>query len=103
MTVDRARLLSRVALLSSLLLLVVACAAPRRQILRTEKDYQLAFNDAFFRGRAHATGIVLAAAVEQEIHALQHVQLFVITVLAGRRIGIAAPPHAVAIAGGDHG
>jgi len=36
----------------SLLLLIFACAAPQQQTLRTEKDYQIAFNDAYFHGRA---------------------------------------------------
>jgi hypothetical protein len=39
-------------MLSLLLLLIIACAAPQQQTLRTEKDYQIAFNDAYFHGRA---------------------------------------------------
>ncbi len=39
-------------MLSLLLLLIFACAAPQQQTLRTEKDYQIAFNDAYFHGRA---------------------------------------------------
>jgi hypothetical protein len=36
----------------SLLLLIFACAAPQQQTLQTERDYQIAFNDAYFHGRA---------------------------------------------------
>jgi hypothetical protein len=36
----------------SLLLVIFACAAPQQQLLRTEKDFQIAFNEAFFRGKA---------------------------------------------------
>jgi hypothetical protein len=35
-----------------LLLLLVACGAPQQQILRTEKDYQRAFNETYFHGKA---------------------------------------------------
>lgn len=31
---------------------IAACGASQKQILETEKDYQRAFNDAYFRGRA---------------------------------------------------
>ncbi|MEN6469566.1 MAG: hypothetical protein ABFD45_11525 [Smithella sp.] len=35
-----------------LLFLLFACAGPQQHILRTEKDYQHAFNDVYFRGKA---------------------------------------------------
>lgn len=31
---------------------IVACGASQKQLLKTEKDYQRAFNDAYFQGRA---------------------------------------------------
>jgi hypothetical protein len=38
--------------LSVLLLLIFACAAPQQQLLQTEKDFQIAFNKAYFHGQA---------------------------------------------------
>jgi hypothetical protein len=35
-----------------LLVLLFACAAPHQQTLRTEKDFQMAFNETYFRGKA---------------------------------------------------
>jgi hypothetical protein len=35
-----------------LVLFVAACGASQKQVLRTEKDYQRAFNDVYFRGKA---------------------------------------------------
>jgi hypothetical protein len=35
-----------------LLFLVAACAAPQQQTLRTERDYQIAFNQVYFSGKA---------------------------------------------------
>ena len=41
------------ALLTLLLLAVLfGCGTPQKHILRTEKDYQKAFNDVYFRGKA---------------------------------------------------
>ena len=44
----------RTGAFTSLLMLVLlfACAAPQQQTLRTEKDFQLAFNEVYFRGKA---------------------------------------------------
>lgn len=39
-------------MLSLLLLVIFACAAPQQQLLQTEKDYQIAFNEAYFHGKA---------------------------------------------------
>ncbi|MFZ4438843.1 MAG: hypothetical protein ACOYOS_10480 [Syntrophales bacterium] len=36
----------------ALLLLVIACSTSQQQTLRTERDYQIAFNDAYFHGNA---------------------------------------------------
>jgi hypothetical protein len=33
-------------------LLIFACAAPQQQILQTERDYQIAFNEVYFHGKA---------------------------------------------------
>ena len=43
-----------ISVLSTLLLLflIFACAAPQQQTLRTEKDFLIAFNEAYFRGKA---------------------------------------------------
>jgi hypothetical protein len=30
----------------------IACGAPHKQVLRTEKDYQIAFNQVYFNGKA---------------------------------------------------
>jgi hypothetical protein len=35
-----------------ILILLFSCAAPQQQTLRTEKDYQIAFNQVYFRGKA---------------------------------------------------
>ena len=35
-----------------ILALLFSCAAPQQQTLRTEKDYQIAFNRVYFRGKA---------------------------------------------------
>jgi len=35
-----------------LVLFVAACGTSHKQVLRTEKDYQKAFNDVYFRGKA---------------------------------------------------
>ena len=35
-----------------LLIFIFSCAAPQQQTLRTEKDYQIAFNRVYFRGKA---------------------------------------------------
>jgi hypothetical protein len=35
-----------------LLILLASCAGPQQQVLRTERDYQRAFNDACFDGKA---------------------------------------------------
>jgi hypothetical protein len=35
-----------------MLVLLFSCAAPQHQTLRTEKDYQIAFNRVYFRGKA---------------------------------------------------
>ena len=32
--------------------ILFACAAPQQQTLRTERDYQIAFNQVYFRGKA---------------------------------------------------
>jgi len=43
-----------IRLVLTLLMLVIlfSCAAPQQQVLRTEKDYQIAFNRVYFRGKA---------------------------------------------------
>ncbi|MCG6536985.1 MAG: hypothetical protein L7F78_20340 [Syntrophales bacterium LBB04] len=51
MRMNREKFFSRAGIIA-LLVLVFACAAPQQQTLRTEKDYQIAFNEAFFRGEA---------------------------------------------------
>jgi hypothetical protein len=48
----REKFFFKAALLSVLLMVVFACAAPQQQILQTEKDYQIAFNQAYFHGKA---------------------------------------------------
>jgi len=52
MVVKRERFFCGAVLLAVLLALVFACAAPQQQTLRTEKDFQIAFNNVFFRGKA---------------------------------------------------
>lgn len=52
MVIRRKEFLFKAGLLSWLLVVVLACAAPRQQILRTEKDFQIAFNKAFFHSTA---------------------------------------------------
>lgn len=42
-----------VLFVSLLVIFIAACGASQKQVLRTEKDYQRAFNDACFRGKAH--------------------------------------------------
>jgi hypothetical protein len=42
----------KAALLSVLLLVIFACAASQQQILQTEKDFQIAFNETYFHGKA---------------------------------------------------
>lgn len=37
--------------ISLLVILITACGASQKQVLKTEKDYQYAFNDACFRGK----------------------------------------------------
>ena len=46
-------LLKKPGIILILLLMILAgCGASQKQILRTEKDYQQAFNDSYFHGRA---------------------------------------------------
>jgi hypothetical protein len=52
MTFKRKKFFCHAGMLSLLLLLIFACAAPQQQALRTEKDYQIAFNETYFHGRA---------------------------------------------------
>jgi hypothetical protein len=49
------RILKKIAgTVSTLLILTLlfSCAAPQQQTLRTEKDYQIAFNRAYYHGKA---------------------------------------------------
>jgi len=52
MVIKRDKFFFKAGLRSLLLIFFIACTAPQQQILRTEKDFQTAFNKAFFRGKA---------------------------------------------------
>ena len=42
----------RIILSGLLVFFFIACGAPQKQVLRTEKDFRLAFNEAYFKGKA---------------------------------------------------
>jgi hypothetical protein len=49
---NQQKCLFKAVTLSLLLVVIFACAAPQQQILQTEKDFQIAFNETYFRGKA---------------------------------------------------
>jgi hypothetical protein len=48
----RIKIIAGAAFILLLLSFLFSCAAPQQQTLRTEKDYQIAFNRVYFRGKA---------------------------------------------------
>jgi hypothetical protein len=52
MNILRIKIIAGAAFILLLLIFIFSCAAPQHQTLRTEKDYQIAFNRVYFHGKA---------------------------------------------------
>jgi hypothetical protein len=51
-SISRIKKIAGAAFIVLLLSFLFSCAAPQQQTLRTEKDYQIAFNRVYFHGKA---------------------------------------------------